>query len=138
MARNTIASQFLERVFCALCYLTMGIFALVWLIASYVLKKTNSQFALYNIYQSIMFSFFMFIIGWLFNIMVGLVKIVPLIGALVWKFYLFFCATPIYFNHTLSGLIVLIIVTFLALVAFFGRYPYIPYISEAIKGNLRR
>lgn len=138
MANKSIPSQLIERIICALSYLTFGIAGVVWIIICAVMKNPLSSFSAYNIYQSIFFSIFIYILSLICSIAVGLLGVVPIIGKLTNTFVIFFTQTPIYFGYTLSGLIIFVLVCYLALFALIGRYPYIPFISEIIGSNFRR
>lgn len=135
---KSIAEQMLDRILSVACYITFGMAGLGWLIICAVLKKQISTFGLYNIYQSIFLSIVLYIISWLCQIAVGLLSAVPILDKLTFNFVLYFTQTPIYFNRSLSGLIITAIVIYLCVFAFFGKFPYLPVISDVINKNLRR
>lgn len=138
MRSNGIRVQLMERIICALSYITFGIAGVVWVVVSYIAKNHMSPFCSYNVYQSIFFSFFLYILSLTCSIAAGLLSAVPFLGELVNKFTLFFTQTPIYFGYSLWGLIIFVIICYLALFALLGKYPYIPLISDVIGANFRR
>lgn len=130
--------NFIERIFCAACYATYGLFSVIYLIGAFALKKNLSNFSYFNIYQSIVFSLALYIISLIFSIARDFLSAMPFIGDMVIKFSLFFNGTPIYFNHTLWGLILLVFVSYLALVCMLGKCPIIPYITNMVSQITRR
>lgn len=133
-----IKNQIIERIICALSYLTFGIAGVVWIVVCYIAKNQMSQFCTYNIYQSIFFAIFLYIFTLFCSIASGILSFVPFLGKLIEEFSIFFAQTPIYFGYTLWGLIIFVITCYLAIFSFFGRYPYLPFISDVIGANFRR
>ncbi len=138
MRSNGIGVQLIERIISALSYLTFGITGVIWIVICYIAKNPMSSFCSYNIYQSIFFSIFIYILSLFCSIAAGILSAVPFLGKLVNDFTLFFAQTPIYFGYTLWGLIIFVITCYLAILSFFGRYPYLPFISDVIGSNFRR
>lgn len=138
MRDRGIRMQLMERIICSLSYITFGIAGVIWIVVSYILKNSMSPFCTYNVYQSIFFSVFLYILTLFCEIAAGILTAVPFLGKLINSFTLFFTQTPIYFGHSLWGLIVFIISCYLALWSLFGRYPYLPFISDIMNTNFRR
>ena len=138
MRSNGVRVQIMERIISALSYLTFGMAGVVWIIVSYIVKNRMSAFCSYNVYQSIFFAIFIYILSLFCSIVAGLLGAVPFLGGLINDFVMFFTQTPVYFGYTLWGLIVFAIVCYLALFSLLGRYPYLPFISDVIGSNFRR
>ncbi len=138
MRQNGIGVQLIERIISSLSYFTFGIAGVVWIIVCYISKNSMSHFCSYNIYQSIFFSIFIYVISLFCSIVAGILSAVPFLGKIVNDFSIFFAQTPIYFGYTLWGLLIFVVTCYLALFAFFGRYPYLPFISDVIGSNFRR
>lgn len=138
MRSNGIRVQLMERIISALSYITFGIAGVIWVIVSYIAKNRMSQFCSFNVYQSIFFSFFLYILTLICGIAAGLLSAVPFLGKIINDFTLFFAQTPIYFGYTLWGLIIFVIVCYLSIFALLGKYPYLPFISDVIGSNFRR
>lgn len=138
MAPKSIKIQLIERIISALSYITFGIAGVVWVIVSAVTRNPMSSFCSYNVYQSIFFSLFLYILSLFCSIAAGLLEPVWILGGLIKSFTLFFAGTPVYFGYTLWGLIIFILVCYMALFSLFGRYPYLPFISDVIGSNFRR
>lgn len=138
MRSNGIRVQLMERIISALSYITFGIAGVIWVIVSYVAKNRMSSFCSFNVYQSIFFSFFLYILSLICSIAAGLLSTVPFLGKLVNDFNLFFTQTPIYFGYSLWGLVIFVIVCYLAIFSLLGKYPYLPFISDVIGTSFRR
>ena len=138
MRSNGITVQLMERLICALSYITFGIVGVIWIVISYIIKNSMSQFCTYNIYQSIFFSFFLYILSLICSIAAGFLGAIPVVGNFVNNFVIFFTQTPIYFGYTLWGFIVLVFICYFVIFVIFGRYPYIPFISDVINSGFRR
>ena len=48
---------------------------------------------------------------------------------------IFLNQTPLYFGFSITGLILTIFIGYLALLAFLGRKPYVPYVSDIVISN---
>ncbi len=138
MRSNGIRVQIMERIISMLSYITFGMAGVVWIIVCYITKNQMSGFCSYNVYQSIFFALFIYIFSLFCSIVSGLLSAVPFLGDLINKFTLFIAGTPVYFGYSLWGLLIFVIVCYLAIFSLFGRYPYLPFISDVIGSNFRR
>ena len=137
MRSGGIGVQLIERIISALSYLTFGMAGVVWIIVCYVTKNQMSSFCSYNIYQSIFFAVFIYILSLFCSIVMGLLSAVPFLGKLINDFAMFFAGTLIYFCYSLWVLVVFLVICYLAIFSFFVRYPYLPFISVFIGSNFR-
>lgn len=124
-----------DKIVSVLTYYTMGIFGLIWLVFCALTKKRISPFLSFNLYQSMFILAIISIFSLVYNIALNLISVIPIVGKLFVKFDIIVNQTPMYFTFTLTGLIFTIFVTYLALFAFMGKKPYVPYVSEVISSN---
>jgi len=128
-------NSFLDRIVSILTYSTMGIFGLIWLIFTHLTKKRISQYVSFNIYQSIFISVIFAVIHYIYEIGSSLVKMIPFIGGLFDKLDIILNHTPILFAPSITGLLLLVFISYLILISLIGRKPFIPYISDIIQTN---
>ena len=121
-----------DRVVSLLAYFTLGIFSIIWIIFANITNRRITPFLTFNLYQAIFLSVALAVISLVYSIAVNILYVVPFIGSLVEKFDLFVNRTPIYNSFTLSGLIVTILLTYLAILSLMGKRPHIPLISNVI------
>ena len=48
---------------------------------------------------------------------------------------IFINQTPMYFSFTLSGFVLMVFLSYLAVLSFLGKKPFIPYVSNMIRSN---
>lgn len=124
-----------DRLISIVCYATFGFFSIIWLIFANVTKTGITKYLSFNLYQSIFLSIVLAILSLLYSIAVNLLSVIPFVGKLVYGFDLFFNQTPMYYDFTISGLIVTILLFYLSLLCLAGLKPYIPMVSEMINNN---
>ena len=127
----------IDRLVSGSTYLTGGFVGFIWLIGCAILKKETSRFLLFNIYQAICLSLFIYVIYRLFVVIHDLLILVPGVRILVNSLWLFLYS-PILYNRSIVGLIVFIIYLYLMFVSLFGKIPYFPWISKIILYQLDR
>ena len=125
----------LDRIVSVLTYFTMGIFGLIWLVFSYVTGRKINSFVAFNIYQSMFILAIFSIFSLVYNIALNLLSIIPFIGKIFVNIDIFLNQTPLYFGFSIVGLILTIFISYLALLAFLGRKPYVPCISDIVISN---
>ncbi len=128
---NTIT----DRVVSVLSYYTFGIFSIIWIIFANVTKKRISPFLSFNLYQSIFVSVCLAVVSLIYSIAINFISVIPFVGNLAKSFDLFFNQTPLYFTFSISGLLVTILATYLAIMSLLGKKPYLPVISDIITSN---
>ena len=124
-----------DKIVSVLTYYTFGIFGLIWLVYAYLAKKSINSFCIFNIYQSIFISVILYIISLLWGIAIGFISVVPLIGKFMVSLDIFINQTPMYFSFTLSGFVLMVFLSYLAVLSFLGRKPFVPYVSNIIRSN---
>lgn len=124
-----------DKIVSVLTYYTFGIFGLIWLVYAYLAKKSINSFCMFNIYQSIFISVMLYIISLLWGIAIGFISVVPLIGKFMVFLDVFINQTPMYFSFTLSGFVLMVFLSYLAVLSFLGKKPFVPYVSNIIRSN---
>ncbi len=124
-----------DRIVSVLAYYTCGIFSIIWLIFANVTNRSITPFLSFNLYQAIFLSVALAVISLIYSIAVNILSVVPFVGALVEKFVVFFNQTPLYFGFTISGFIVTLLLSYLAIMSLLERRPYLPLISNIINSN---
>ncbi len=124
-----------DRIVSILSYYTFGIFSIIWIIFANVTKKRISPFLSFNLYQAIFVSVCLAVISLIYSIAINFISVIPFIGNLAKAFDLFFNQTPLYFTFSVSGLLVTILTTYLAIMSLLGKKPYLPVVSDIITSN---
>lgn len=131
---NNTEPTMLEKLICVATYLTGGTVGFVWIVFCHITKNYPKTFVKFHAFQSILIS----IILWLFNtlmaIILAFVKIIPFIGMLIINIYYYIFQAPIilgYFSLFHSAMLLLIF--YLCINAFMGKYSEIPFISDNVK-----
>ncbi len=128
-------NTFIDRIVSILAYYTFGIFSIIWIIYANVTKKRISAFLSFNLYQAIFVSVCLAVISLIYGIAINFISVLPFVGNLARAFDLFFNQTPLYFTFSVSGLLVTILTTYLAIMSLLGKKPYLPVVSDIITSN---
>ena len=125
----------IDRIISVLTYYTFGLVGLGWIILCALTKTPLPRFTKYHIWQSIFLSVVLSAITLLIEIGISFTISLPFIGNIIKKIVIYTAQTPIYLGFSLINCIIFIIITYLAIFAFFGKYSYFPYISDIVKTN---
>lgn len=129
----------IERVISSATYLTTGMAGFIWLIIAAVIKKRVTPFLMYHILQSIFISIAYFIFISLYRLTFIIFAKIPLINAIVFGIDRFFNAPLIlFYGLSLLQIVTTIIILYLAITSFCGKYSYIPWVSDIINNNTGR
>ena len=135
--RENNSAYLIERIVAGFSYLTMGMAGFIWLIISLFTKAGLKPFLQYHIFQSIFislaFAVLSIFVGWVSNIL----SFVPFINKVVAQLA-FLLNMPLMFNYSLIQTVIYVFLIYLAVMAFAGKYSYIPWISEIIDQNVSR
>ncbi len=123
-----------DRVISALTYLTMGLVGFIWVIVSFVSGKTLKPFVKFHIFQSIFISVIFYLLKIILGIILGIVKFIPIIGNVVLFFVFYLAQFPVIFGLSLISALLTGLIIYLAVTAFMGKYSYIPWVSDNIRG----
>lgn len=135
--RENNSPYLIERLVAGFSYLTMGMAGFIWLIIGLFTKADLKPFLQYHIFQSIFislaFAVLSIFISWLSN----LLSIVPFINKIVAQIT-FLLNMPLIFDYSLIQTVIYILLIYLAVTAFAGKFSYIPWISDIIDQNVSR
>lgn len=125
----------IERIIAALTYLTMGMVGFIWLIIGLFTKARLKPFLQYHIFQSIFislaFAVLSILISWLSNIL----SFIPIINRIVAQIT-FLLNMPLIFDYSLLQSVIYVLLIYLAVTAFIGKFSYIPWVSDIIDQNI--
>lgn len=122
----------LSRLGSAMSYLTAGWGGLIAIVVMYFAKKTPSRFFMFNVYQSIIIAFSLFVIGMTWAIIFNMLSHIPFIQLIVsWIDFIF--NRPTLLSRSLTELFVLGLTLYCVVFSLLGRYPIIYKVSGLIK-----
>lgn len=119
------------RLGSALTYLTAGWGGFIALIVMHFAKKTPSRFFKFNVYQSIIIAFSIFVIGMGWAILYNIFSQIPLIQILVSWIDLIF-NKPVLISRSITELFVLGLTLYCVIFSIMGKYPIIYKVSRLI------
>lgn len=134
---NSSQPSMIERIVAALTYLTMGFAGFIWLILGLFTKANLKHFMQYHIFQSIFISITLVLLSYIISFLTNMLSFIPLINKLVAQIT-FLLNMPILFDYSLIQTGIYIVLIYLAITSFMGRYSYIPWVSEIIDQNISR
>lgn len=134
---NSSQPSMIERIVAALTYLTMGFAGFIWLILGLFTKANLKHFMQYHIFQSIFISITLVLLSYILSFLTNILSFIPLINKLVAQIT-FLLNMPILFDYSLIQTGIYVVLIYLAITSFMGRYSYIPWVSEIIDQNISR
>ncbi len=119
----------MECVISCLTYVTLGWAGIVILVIQAVTKKQPTQFVMYHILQSIFLCFGFYVVSELFGLLSILIARIPVINLI-----------PVLLNMPLELLyglsfiqaVCYTVIIYLALTSLFGKYSFLPWVSNII------
>mgnify|MGYP001805807633 CR=1 FL=1 len=126
----------MEKIIAALSYLTMGFVGFIWLLIGIFTKNNLRPYLKYHIFQSIFISIAYFLLCALLGLVMNILSIIPFINQLVLQFT-FYLNAPMFFGFSLIQLLFNLVIIYLVVTSFQGKYSYLPWISDIIKMNVR-
>jgi uncharacterized membrane protein len=127
----------IERIVSALSYITMGLAGFVWLILGLFAGATLRTFTQYHIFQSIFISILFVLLSMLLGFMGDFLSIIPFVNKIV-ATITFLLNMPVFIHFSVIQLFTCTLVIYCAVTSFFGRYTYIPWVSDIIDQNIGR
>ena len=131
MHKHLASVSFIDRLVSCLSYLTAGWAGLIYCVVLFFRKKTLSHFLRYNIFQSIFFSLFYFILCAVLGFICDLLLHVPFLNYLISQFYLIF-NKPVFFAYSIIQILVMGLFLYMAVFSLFGKYPRVYWVSSRI------
>jgi len=122
-----------ERLISGFSYLTFGLVGFIWLIFSHIRNERMSPFLRFNIFQSIFIAIILYLLGIVFNIILGIVQIVPIIGPITVNIAYYLKDYPMVLGYSPIDFAKLALVFYLAISAFTGRYGEVPWVSDTVR-----
>lgn len=127
----------IERIISALTYPTAGMVGILWQIFCVMTKRPMSKFVVFNIYQSVFLAIFLFLVFTISGMAYDLMIKIPLINVLANYFALLLNA-PIIVGFSILQLILYVMYLYLIGLSLFGKYAYIPWVSNIILYQINR
>lgn len=122
-----------EKIIAAASYLTAGVVGFLWIIISHLAGAKLKTFLRFHIYQSIFLSILYYVFNIILTILIGIVVKIPIIGSFVYSIYFWLFDLKLIFDYSIVDTCLFIVIAYLALNAFFGRYGNLPWVSKTIK-----
>lgn len=126
----------MEKCIASLSYITSGFVGFFWLLLGIFTKNTIRPYLKYHIFQSIFLSIAFFLLSAFLGLIMNILSVIPLVGQLILQFT-FYLNAPILFGFSLIQSLIYILIIYLVITSFQGKYSYIPWISEIIKANVK-
>ena len=133
-----------ERILSALAYLTFGFLGMLLIIVSAITKTSLKQFVKINVYQSILLGLIFAFVQFTYNVFAAIFNLlgfIPVIGSFVnsiFQFIVYYLmGFPILFGFSLLSTVILATIIYLTVLTLLGKFPYIPFISNIIKGFIK-
>ena len=121
-----------SRLGSAISYLTAAWGGIIALVVMYFAKKSPSGFFKFNVYQSIIIAFTIFVIGMGWAILFNILSQIPLIQILVSWIDLIF-NRPVIISRSITELFIFGLTLYCVIFSIMGKFPIIYKVSELIK-----
>ncbi len=141
MNRNNIIIYPIERIIAVLSYYTFGLTGLLYLIIAAIKKQGLRPFLRYHVLMSIFISILIYVVSMVLIFLIDILGFFPFIRAIVFSISLIFQSVLFSIGELHFSIVTLIVsglLTYLAIGALFGKYTYLPWISNIINYNLRQ
>jgi len=122
-----------DKIFSCLSCLTYGLTGFLWIIISHLRGQSLSSFARFHVFQSIFVFIAIYVVGLILNILLGIVQIMPFIGAFIINIVYFLKGYPLIFGLSAIPLLIQGLSIYMAVSAFLGKYAEIPGVSETVR-----
>ncbi|OGI04214.1 MAG: hypothetical protein A2Y25_08915 [Candidatus Melainabacteria bacterium GWF2_37_15] len=122
-----------DRIISSLSYLTSGLVGFIWLIVSHIRHDRLSAFTRFHIFQSIFIFILIYVVGLVLNILLAIVKIMPIIGPLTVNIAYFLKDFPLILGFSIINFAIVALSVYLAFSAFMGRYGEVPGVSDTVR-----
>lgn len=138
MQRNYSQNQpmMMEKLIAAFTYITFGFVGFIWLLIGLFTKSNLRPYLKYHIFQSIFISIAYFLFCAILDLVMKILSIIPIVNQLILQFT-FYLNAPFFFGFSLIECVIYIIIAYLVVTSFQGKYSYLPWISDIVKANVR-
>ncbi len=122
-----------DRLISGFTYLTFGLVGFIWLIISHLRQERPSPFNRFNIFQSIFIAIILYLLGLVFNIILGIVEIMPIIGPITVNIAYYLTDYPMILGYSVVNFAKIALILYLAVFAFMGRQGEVPWVSDTVR-----
>lgn len=128
-----------ERVIAVLSYVTSGIVGIIWLLLAALAKSKLKPFLKYHIMQSIFLMLLYYLAAHLLIFVLNILTYVPFFNAIISTLN-FFLNISLFnfgpFHMSIINILIFLFIIYLSYGTLKGRYVYVPWVSNVIKGNI--
>lgn len=122
----------LSRLGSVVSYLTAGWGGIIIFVILYFLKKTPSRFFRFNVYQSIIIAFSLFVIGLAWSILYNILSQIPILQIVAsWINFIF--NRPVLLSRSVTELFIAGLILYCSIFSLLGKRPVIYKVSELIR-----
>jgi hypothetical protein len=125
-----------ERIIASTSYFTLGLTGFIWLVIAALQKKRVTDFVMYHFMQAV----FLCMAYYVLVLIIGFPLLQP-IFMLIYKIPLinlipYYINTPLslFYGFSILQMIKILVIFYLSLTSFLGKYTYVPYVSNIIRG----
>ncbi len=130
----------LEKIVSVLSYLSMGIFGIIFIIISYILKKNLRYFLMYNLAQSMLISILLAIFSLLIKLIIMILSFIPFINMIAVKLNLFLSKIIISLpgmSFNIIQFIVFLLILYIITGVITGRIFYVPVLTNLMNKAMK-
>ncbi len=128
-----------ERVIAVLSYVTSGIVGIIWLLLAALAKSKLKPFLKYHIMQSIFLMLLYYLAAHLLIFVLNILTYVPFFNAIISTLNFFLNISLLNFgpfHMSIINILIFLFIIYLSYGTLKGRYVYVPWASNVIKGNI--
>ena len=128
-----------ERVIAVLSYVTSGIVGIIWLLLAALAKSKLKPFLKYHIMQSIFLILLYYLAAHLLIFVLNILTYVPFFNAIISTLNFFLNISLLNFgpfHMSIINILIFLFIIYLSYGTLKGRYVYVPWVSNVIKGNI--
>ncbi len=128
-----------ERIIAVLSYITSGIVGIIWLLIGALVKSNLKPFLKYHIMQSIFLMLLYYLIAHLLIFILNILAYVPFFNAIISTLNFFLNISLVHigpFHMSIINIFIFLFIIYLSIGTLKGKYVYVPWVSNVIKGNI--
>ena len=128
-----------ERVIAVLSYVTSGIVGIIWLLLAALAKSKLKPFLKYHIMQSIFLMLLYYLAAHMLIFVLNILTYVPFFNAIISTLNFFLNISLLNFgpfHMSIINILIFLFIIYLSCGTLKGKYVYVPWVSNVIKGNI--
>ena len=128
-----------ERVIAVLSYVTSGIVGIIWLLLAALAKSKLNPVLKYHIMQSIFLMLLYYLAAHLLIFVLNILTYVPFFNAIISTLNFFLNISLLNFgpfHMSIINILIFLFIIYLSYGTLKGKYVYVPWVSNVIKGNI--